>query len=132
VLAFDVAVGAGRSVDDLEFYAYLCRVADWRLDWKMEDQDYRGEIGVGYEVLTPEVLAYYEQEDEMNRDLIDATCLYRSSELVEYDRAFKALTPGGGVLPSTVERAGLPTKVRSETRAQGLARTRLAAGWTQP
>lgn len=123
VLAFDVAVGAGRSVDDLDFYAYLCRVADWRLDWEMKDQDYKDESGMGNDVLTAEVLAYYKQEDEMNRDLIDATSLYRSSQLVEYDRAFKALTLGGGILPPAVENAGLPTRVKSETRAHGLGRS---------
>jgi len=130
VLAFDVAVGAGRSVDDLDFYAYLCRVADWRLDWKMEDQGYKDESGMGNEVLTDEVLAYYEQEDEMNRDLIDATSLYRSAQLVEYDRAFKALTPGGGILPPAVENAVLPARVKSETRAQGLGRSGTAGEWT--
>ena len=130
VLAFDVAVGAGRSVDDLDFYAYLCRVADWRLDWKMEDQEFFDKFATGHEALTPEVLAHYQQEDEMNRQLIDATSVYRSSQLVEYDRAFKALTPGGGVLPSAVENADLPTKVRSETRAQGHKRARTAGEWT--
>ncbi|ULU23588.1 T6SS effector phospholipase Tle3 domain-containing protein [Dyella terrae] len=34
VLAYDVAIGPTLSVMEEGFYAYLCRVADWRLDWQ--------------------------------------------------------------------------------------------------
>ena len=37
VLAYDVAIGPTQCVMDEAFYAYLCRVADWRLDWKKKN-----------------------------------------------------------------------------------------------
>ena len=43
VLAYDVAIGAGESVDDVTFYAYLCRVADWRLDWERTHTEINGQ-----------------------------------------------------------------------------------------
>jgi len=31
VTAYDVAIGGGKASSDPEFYRYLCKVADWRL-----------------------------------------------------------------------------------------------------
>ncbi|MGR4042693.1 effector protein Tle3 domain-containing protein, partial [Pseudomonas sp. 910_21] len=81
------AIGAGESVDDVTFYAYLCRVADWRLDWESTD-------GGGYEVKSSEqdlpddaVEKLYFLEEVENRELIDSTVAYRMN----------------GVLPLSVE-----------------------------
>ncbi|NBF04107.1 DUF3274 domain-containing protein, partial [Pseudomonas sp. Fl5BN2] len=79
VLAYDVAIGAGESVDDVTFYAYLCRVADWRLDWESTD-------GGGYEGKSSEqdlpdeaVEILYRHEEPRNLDLIDSTAMYRTN-----------------------------------------------------
>ncbi|APC19548.1 hypothetical protein BLL42_27920 (plasmid) [Pseudomonas frederiksbergensis] len=77
VLAYDVAVGAGESVDDPAFYAYLCRVADWRLDWKRTDGDITGQDEDDFERPDEEVEQLYLQDE--HRALIDSTVGYRKS-----------------------------------------------------
>jgi pimeloyl-ACP methyl ester carboxylesterase len=118
VLAFDVAVGAGRSVDDLEFYAYLCRVADWRLDWKRTHAGNRSDYEAQSEAADPidEVMLFYERENARNLSLINATCLYRSSAPVEKTAGEKPATQGGGILPSSVLETTLPSLVISRTK----------------
>jgi len=118
VLAFDVAVGAGRSVDDLEFYAYLCRVADWRLEWKKKDIDWRKQDHAIADQPSEIEWKFYVDEEPDHRQLIAETSLYRSSEIPEYDRKGKATTGGGGVLPSSVQSAKYPTLVTSQTLGQ--------------
>ncbi|MFD4839800.1 DUF3274 domain-containing protein, partial [Achromobacter sp. NPDC058515] len=123
VLAYDVAVGAGGCVDDVEFYAYLCRVADWRLDWRRTFGSYRTEREANEPSET--VLAIYEKELVSNRDLIIATSLYRSSEPVLYDHQGNATTQGGGVLPKEVRKAEKPALIVSQTRAERRASSSL-------
>ena len=99
VLAYDIAIGAGDSVDEVTFYAYLCRVADWRLDWERED-----EVVVGQEdneQLYPDeaVEAFYLLEESKNRELIDATVTYRTT----------------GKLPEIVGRTPMPSLVATQT-----------------
>lgn len=118
VLAYDLAVGAGGCVDDVEFYAYLCRVADWRLDWKRTRGDYQpGDNSAGNHP-TDAVLDFYLEEASANRELIDNTSLYRSSTVVEYDGRGNAATLGGGVLPQIVQDAKFPSLIDSQTRSQ--------------
>ncbi|MBM1191427.1 effector protein Tle3 domain-containing protein [Pseudomonas weihenstephanensis] len=77
VLAYDIAIGAGESVDDMPFYEYLCRVADWRIDWK----NTRGKIFSSGDAETDqpdeELQDLYRVENELNRGLINDTILYR-------------------------------------------------------
>lgn len=81
VLAYDVAIGPTQSVRDEAFYAYLCRVADWRLGW---DNSYsNGRSGLKIESVDTgpdkEVLKIYREEDEGNKGLINATVSYRTT-----------------------------------------------------
>jgi len=115
VLAFDVAVGAGRSVDDLDFYAYLCRVADWRLDWGRIDAGGREEVQAAANSPDEVVLDFYSNEEPEFKRLIDATAVYRSSRVVKYDRGGKPVGEGGGILPKAVQNAVLPDLVVSQT-----------------
>lgn len=114
-LAFDVAVGAGQSVDDLEFYEYLCRVADWRLDWEKVDCRWHEDTDPYADMPNAKLLAFYFQEDSAHRSLIDATSRYRNSTIPEYDRKGAATTEGGGVIPFSVQAVTLPTRIVSET-----------------
>uniref|UniRef100_UPI0011874490 effector protein Tle3 domain-containing protein n=1 Tax=Pseudomonas protegens TaxID=380021 RepID=UPI0011874490 len=79
VLAYDVAIGAGESVDDVTFYAYLCRVADWRLDWKRTDEVITGQDDQAPDQPDEAVETFYLQEQATNRTLIDATIEYRTT-----------------------------------------------------
>ncbi|WP_053152353.1 T6SS effector phospholipase Tle3 domain-containing protein [Pseudomonas protegens] len=103
VLAYDVAIGAGESVDDVTFYAYLCRVADWRLDWENTKAKGRSQVDseVDNEFPDEAVEMLYEKEEEKNRDLIDATARYRTT----------------GTLPTTVVN-NMPSLVFSQTLAE--------------
>lgn len=92
VLAYDIAIGAGDSVDDMTFYQYLCRVADWRLDWKASDSDFYSDDDV--DLPGEEVEQLYLSEVAGNRSLIDATVAYRKSG------AFPQMV--GNTLPSLV------------------------------
>lgn len=96
VLAYDIAIGAGDSVDDTVFYQYLCRVADWRLDWKATRKGGRGQAESDIKIDLPdeEVKGLYRAEEAGNRNLIDATVAYRTSG------AFPSLV--GDNLPSLV------------------------------
>ena len=101
VLAYDVAIGAGQSVDDVTFYAYLCRVADWRLDW--EDTRTKGRALVSDEsddeFPDADVQSIYLLEDAENRNLIDSTSTYRLS----------------GVMPNSAYNSSMPTLVATQT-----------------
>ncbi|KAF1068069.1 MAG: hypothetical protein GAK45_01478 [Pseudomonas citronellolis] len=79
VLAYDLAIGAGDSVDDGVFYQYLCRVADWRLDWKAPRGGANDQIASEADLPDDEVMALYIAEAAGNRGLIDATVAYRKS-----------------------------------------------------
>ncbi|WP_426247963.1 T6SS effector phospholipase Tle3 domain-containing protein [Pseudomonas sp. TWR3-1-1] len=79
VLAYDVAIGAGESVDDVTFYAYLCRVADWRQDWKSTRGKANAQSDADVDLPSEDVDAYYLKESEINRSMIDSTVVYRTS-----------------------------------------------------
>ncbi|WP_350615356.1 DUF3274 domain-containing protein [Pseudomonas sp. HY7a-MNA-CIBAN-0227] len=96
VLAYDLAIGAGESVDDTTFYAYLCRVADWRLDWKRTDGDIIGQNEDDFERPEEEVQQLYLQDE--HRILIDSTVRYRQT----------------GTLPDTVK-STMPLLVATQT-----------------
>ncbi|KVV12657.1 MULTISPECIES: DUF3274 domain-containing protein [unclassified Pseudomonas] len=79
VLAYDMAIGAGESVDDVTFYAYLCRVADWRQDWKSTRGKANAQSDADVDLPSEDVDAYYLKESEINRSMIDSTVVYRTS-----------------------------------------------------
>jgi len=97
VLAYDVAIGAGESVDDVTFYAYLCRVADWRLDWEDTQDSANSQLDTAADLPDEAVEKLYFQENEKNRFLIDSTVAYRTS----------------GVLPTIADK--MPSLVAAQT-----------------
>ncbi|MFB4250824.1 effector protein Tle3 domain-containing protein, partial [Pseudomonas idahonensis] len=101
VLAYDVAIGAGESVDDVTFYAYLCRVADWRLNWKKTDGGIFAQGSVDSDLPDEAVEVLYLQEEPGNRDLIDSTVMYRTN----------------GVLPTRVKDK-MPSLVATQSLAE--------------
>lgn len=86
-MAYDLALGQARSIDDEDFYRYLCRVADWRLGWKRTDDEGMSTTDSETSAIAgalsdlPEVasLAFYEKEKAVSRKLIDATADYYAS-----------------------------------------------------
>ncbi|WP_273828842.1 T6SS effector phospholipase Tle3 domain-containing protein [Pseudomonas sp. SBT1-2] len=104
VLAYDVAIGAGESVDDTTFYAYLCRVADWRLDWGRSHEGIFAQGAAESDLPDEEVQNFYRAEEPKSRGLIDSTVGYRTS----------------GVLPAIVG-DNMPTLVVSQSRAGRIA-----------
>ena len=107
VTAYDVAIGGGQASSDPKFYAYLCAVADWRLQsnplalkrpsitrW----EDFISDFGI-----------YWNVEPSSRKDLIQGNADYYSN----------------GKLPACVPalRAGIPSLVVCETM-QGTRSTR--------
>ena len=99
VTAYDVAIGGGQASSDPKFYAYLCAVADWRLQNNplalkrrsiMRWEDFISKFGI-----------YWDVEPSSRKDLIKGNANYYSN----------------GDLPSCVPalHAGLPSLVVCET-----------------
>jgi hypothetical protein len=112
-VAYDLAIGQARSIDDEAFYTYLCRVADWRLGWAgggTKDNEIRPTAKLrswqdrtfdddGPHAAT---LAFYQNEAPTNKALIDATADYRATGNTEaYPQYFNP---------------PMPSLVRNETR----------------
>ncbi|MDH0091465.1 DUF3274 domain-containing protein [Achromobacter mucicolens] len=107
-VAYDLAIGQACSIDDEVFYAYLCRVADWRLNWKREDGVWRSSQDITSSNAPDEpVLQCYENESEAHRKLIAATSLYQSNKRPSPDRPVE----GGGFLPKSTLDANYPSLV---------------------
>ncbi|MFJ3464592.1 DUF3274 domain-containing protein [Achromobacter spanius] len=107
-VAYDLAIGQACSIDDEVFYAYLCRVADWRLHWEKRD----GTWGDSQDTETSNepdeaVLRCYEAESEANRNLIADTSLYRSKMRPPPGGPLR----GGGFLPQMTLDADYPSLV---------------------
>ena len=93
-------IGAGQSVGDVTFYAYLCRVADWRLDWEKSRGGTNSQSdNESLDLLSYEVEEFYDVKENKNSDLIDTAVNYRLS----------------GVLSIIVARASMPSLVISQT-----------------
>lgn len=117
-VAYDLAIGQACSIDDEVFYAYLCRVADWRLSWRQVYGDGRDDAASDLRVSTqPDsaLAALYRAENEINKRLIDATDLYRSNREPARDASGLAEAAGGGFLPRSTLSAPIPTLIVSET-----------------
>ncbi|MFD4841160.1 DUF3274 domain-containing protein [Achromobacter sp. NPDC058515] len=97
-LAYDLALGQARSIDDEGFYAYLCRVADWRLPWA-DDEERRGKSNVNKELPDSSTLSLFDEELHDRRALIQSTDSYRKV----------------GILPILVVNTKQPTSVISQT-----------------
>lgn len=85
-VAYDLAIGQAKSINDEAFYSYLCRVADWRLGWG-EQKNYSGFQGSSKQESTQDdpntlpgvdTLAFYKKEAPDNKALIDAAADYRA------------------------------------------------------
>ncbi|CAG9193594.1 conserved hypothetical protein [Paraburkholderia tropica] len=115
-VAYDLAIGQARSIDDEVFYAYLCRVADWRLGWgkiNQKDSGVRHMDNIMSEenreltamnIPSSDVMENYSKDAPENKLLIDATADYfahgRSDTYPEY------FTPDMPSLVTTETRSG--------------------------
>ncbi|HCE7024979.1 TPA: T6SS effector phospholipase Tle3 domain-containing protein [Pseudomonas aeruginosa] len=117
-VAYDLAIGQACSIDDEVFYAYLCRVADWRLAWEKRDETWRTQGATPGDEPDETVMQCYEAELEGNKELIAATSLYRSDKIPPPGGPLQ----GGGFLPKMTIDADYPNLVvwqRLEDRDQG-------------
>ncbi|WP_312428644.1 DUF3274 domain-containing protein [Achromobacter sp.] len=121
-VAYDLAIGQACSIDDEVFYAYLCRVADWRLHWEKRDGSWGGSQDAAASDEPDEtVLQCNRFELKGNKELIDETSLYRSDKIPPPDGPLQ----GGGFLPQTTLDANYPSlvawqSVRDRNEGRGL------------
>ncbi|RJG11196.1 T6SS effector phospholipase Tle3 domain-containing protein [Massilia cavernae] len=108
VTAYDLAIGGGLASTDPHFYAYLCAVADWRLQ-NNPRAPIRNSILL-WDKFASKFKAYWDVETPARKELIEGNARYYSS----------------GELPACVPplHTGLPSTVVCETM-QGI-RTRKA------
>lgn len=101
VTAYDIAIGGGKASSDPKFYAYLCAVADWRLQTDRSAQ-YRPSIR-RWNDFAGRFDAYLKAETPARRDLIYGAAHY-------YSR---------GTIPNSIPgiNSGLPSTVVCETVA---------------
>ncbi|UVW27213.1 DUF3274 domain-containing protein [Massilia sp. H6] len=101
VTAYDLAIGGGLASSDPKFYAYLCAVADWRLQ-SNKTATKRPSI-LRWEVFIAKFGAYWKVEKPDREALLKGSSAYYSS----------------GILPACIPglQAGLPTSVVCETLA---------------
>jgi pimeloyl-ACP methyl ester carboxylesterase len=99
VTAYDIAIGGGKAASDPMFYAYLCAVADWRMQTDMQAPR-RPSIPL-WKNFVKKFDVYWKAEPSWRRELINGTADYYST----------------GILPSCVPTLleGLPTTVVCET-----------------
>ncbi|MNY57852.1 hypothetical protein D3C86_1941170 [compost metagenome] len=88
------------------------------MDWASEDSGGRSRVNSEMHPLNEPVLDFYRTEDPTNKALIDATSMYHSSELPQYDRERNAVGQGGGILPQAVLHAAKPSLIVSQTRSE--------------
>ena len=100
VTAYDLSIGGGLASSDPKFYAYLCAVADWRLQTESTAQ--RPSI-LQWKEFFENYEAYWTVERAERKELIEGNAVYYST----------------GTLPSCVPalHAGLPRLVVCETMA---------------
>lgn len=114
VTAYDIAIGGGKAASDPMFFAYLCAVADWRM--QTDSRAPRRPSITLWEKFVQKFDVYWKAEPSWRSEIIEGTANYYST----------------GVLPSCVPALleGLPTTVMCETLEsasyQRLARKRAA------
>lgn len=101
VTAYDLAIGGGKASSDPAFYAYLCAVADWRLQSDLNAERRRSIMR--WEKFETLFGAYWATENPARKELIKGNSVYYSS----------------GELPACVPglHVGLPKLVICETVA---------------
>lgn len=97
VTAYDIAIGGGQASSDPKFYAYLCAVADWRV--QQNDKD-RPSI-IKWRDFVSTFDSYWIKEPRLRKEVIEGSARYYSS----------------GALPACVPplHVGIPTSVACET-----------------
>jgi hypothetical protein len=96
VTAYDVAIGGGQASSDPNFYAYLCAVADWRLQ---QSQKNRPSI-MRWDKFLSQFAIYWAVEPQWRKDLIEGNAKYYSL----------------GTLPACIPTLdGMPSSVVCET-----------------
>jgi pimeloyl-ACP methyl ester carboxylesterase len=121
-VAYDLAIGQAKCIDDEVCYSYLCRIADWRLGWTQEHKK-ENDVRLGgraeatsdriFDDAGPnaDILAFYQAEAPDNKALIDATADYRTTGLSnKYPQYFNPK------LPSLVKSETLEQTVPSPSR----------------
>jgi hypothetical protein len=101
VTAYDLSIGGGRASSDPAFYAYLCAVADWRLQTDKKSEK-RSSI-MRWDEFVEKFNIYWAAEPAERRELIMGNAAYY----------------GSGILPTCVPalHLGLPKLVVCETLA---------------
>jgi hypothetical protein len=95
VTAYDVAIGGGQASSDPNFYAYLCAVADWRLQSNQFAASRKSILR--WERFLANYSAYWAVEPQWRKDVIEGSADYYSTG--ELPACVPALHTG---LPSTV------------------------------
>ena len=100
VTAYDLSIGGGLASSDPKFYAYLCAVADWRLQ---TDSTAKRPSILQWEKFLKDYGAYWSVERTERKELIEGNAVYYSK----------------GVLPTCVPalHTGLPSLIVCETMA---------------
>lgn len=99
VTAYDVAIGGGKASSDPAFYAYLCRVADWRL----QNDEAPDRAGIRkWSFFLKNFSTYFSVEKTWRRQLIEGNSDYYSTGILP-------------VLPVLPE--GLPASVICELKS---------------
>ncbi|HAP27516.1 MAG TPA: hypothetical protein DCR74_18225 [Achromobacter sp.] len=128
-VAYDLAIGQACSIDDEVFYAYLCRVADWRLHWRKRDGNWRIQAAAMTDEPDEPVLQCYRAELKGNKELIDETSVYRSDKIPPPDGPLQ----GGGFLPKRTLDADYPSLVVSQSVEDRYQACGLQCGpWSSP
>lgn len=81
VTAYDVAIGSGKASSDPAFYAYLCAVADWRIQDKKSTDKQREGIRKRSDFLS-NFSSYLSVERAWRKAVIDGTIEYYNSGIL--------------------------------------------------
>lgn len=81
VTAYDVAIGSGKASSDPAFYAYLCAVADWRIQDKKSTDKQREGIRKKSDFLS-NFSSYLSVERAWRKAVIDGTIEYYNSGIL--------------------------------------------------
>ncbi|WP_182915792.1 T6SS effector phospholipase Tle3 domain-containing protein [Massilia cavernae] len=95
VTAYDIAIGGGQASSDPNFYAYLCAVADWRL--QSNPQAPNRQSIMRWKAFVSKFKAYWDVETVARKNLIDGNAHYYSTGELP-----ACIPPLQAVLPSLV------------------------------
>lgn len=116
VTAYDVAIGQGKAPSDLEFYAYLCAVADWRLK-KLQVKNDRLRPGIlEWGKFQVKFGKYYSVEPAWRKAIIEGNSDYYSTGILP---KFLPVLPEGAPPAVVVELVMPQRKKRPAPHFQG-------------